>query len=61
MLSFKSGDWGYTQDTVSVGCYTCRVWFVASAQKWIQGQGTFSIRTEAEQEILKKWNTRHGN
>lgn len=61
MLTFKSGDYGYTQNTVSIGCKDCRVHFVASAETWVQGIGHIDIRAKAEQKILEKWNTRYGD
>jgi hypothetical protein len=56
---FKHGDWGYTSDMVSVRCEPCGIGFIEQAETWQQGVGTYSIREQAEQKVLKKWNTRH--
>lgn len=58
LLKFQMGDWGYTSDTVSIRCDKCNVGFLEDTQEWKQGVGTYSIREQAEEKLLKKWNTR---
>lgn len=57
-LEFKCGDWGYTPNTVSIGCEPCGIMFIEKAQEWKQGVGTYSIREQAETKVLQRWNTR---
>ena len=57
-LTFKSGDWGYTPNMVGVHCESCKIGFSEVAEEWKQGIGTYSIRDQAEGNVVAKWNTR---
>ena len=61
-IQFNRGSWGYSSDTVSVSCNKCELKFTEETQKydWEKG-GTVSIRTEAEDKLRLRWNTRHGS
>lgn len=59
-LEHKSGDYGYTYNTASIGCPACHICFKTDTEKWEPGRGTFSIKKQAEAELLAKWNTREG-
>jgi len=57
-IRFKAGDYGYTANSVSIGCPSCKVGFYEDAERWEQFKGTYSIREEAEERLLTRWNTR---
>jgi hypothetical protein len=57
-IQFKNGNYGYSPNSVSIGCESCNVWFGEDAERWEHGKGTYSIREEAEERLLTRWNTR---
>lgn len=58
-IEFKHGQWGYTSHSVIIQCRPCGIAFHEKAENWEPGRGMFSIRDEAEEKLLKRWNTRH--
>lgn len=57
-LIFRNGDYGYTPNSVSIRCKHCEIGFSAVAEEWKKGVGVYSIRQQAEEKVIKKWNGR---
>ncbi len=58
-LKCRMGSYGYTLDSVVIGCASCKIEFSEDSEAWERGRGCFCIRQEAEEKLLKRWNTRH--
>jgi len=57
-LEQKSGDWGYTHNTIRIYCKKCNVGFSAYTEEWESGRGTYSIFIEATKKVITRWNSR---
>lgn len=53
------GSWGYSYDFAEIECTQCRIKLVEDTEAWERGRGTYCIRKEAEEKLIKRWNTRH--
>jgi hypothetical protein len=58
-MRYVHGQYGYTSDQVKIGCGPCGVEFAEKTEDWEPGRGSFSIRKEAEEKLLRRWNARH--
>lgn len=58
-LKHRMGSWGYSHDFAEIGCTKCKINLVEETEAWERGKGTFCIRKEAVEKLLKRWNTRH--
>jgi hypothetical protein len=62
-LEHVSGSYGYTYDRVQIECKACagsagKVAFSQKTEDWAPGKGTFSIRAQATDTVVARWNRR---
>ena len=53
------GFWGYSYFFAEIECTQCMIKLVEDTEAFERGKGTFCIRKEVEQKLIKRWNTRH--
>jgi hypothetical protein len=66
-LEYVSGSYGYTYNSVRIECKACKstgstdtVAFSQDTEAWAPGKGTFSIRAQATDAVVARWNRRAG-
>ena len=64
-LEYVSGSYGYTYDSVRIECKACKstgstdtVAFSQDTEAWAPGKGTYSIRAQAINAVVGRWNRR---
>jgi hypothetical protein len=55
-FEYRTGDYGYTPDTVSVKC--CLASTTVPTEAWDRDVGHYSIKDEARANIVSCWNKR---
>ena len=64
-IQYVSGSYGYTYGSVRIECKACKstgsvdtVAFSQDTEAWAPGKGTYSIRDQATNAVVARWNRR---